>query len=274
MDLYYENNKLARVRVAGMSGSSGIGFFRLVANLEFTFTSRDDNVTLFPLTGRLAVGNRDVGRLFPLAAELTKATPRDYPDTIALYADLDRPRVEALEAIRDGGALNVDVHVGGQVMSKQHGLCSLRSASDNYQLNQTGWIDVLRQMGYGETMLVEVPVTDGIKKATKFLAAAQKAVGLGNYREAVGACRDVLEAVSMGVDDGDEHDPDFTPLFANTRSKDKQARLRVLRQALKILTHPARHVDEVTVLFDWNREDAVSAIAATAALLRWQSAAK
>ena len=274
MDLYYENNKLARVRVAGMSGSSGIGFFRLVANLEFTFTSRDDDVTLFPLTGRLAVGNRNVGHLFSPAAELTKAAPRDYPDTKVLYIDLDRPRIDALEAIRNGGALTLDVHVAGQVISNQHGLCSLRDASDSYQLNQTGWIDILRQMGYGETMLIEVPVTDGIGKTTEYLAAAQKAVGLGHYREAVGACRDVLEAVSMGVGDGDERDPDFTPLFANTRNKDKQARLRVLRQALKILTHPARHVDEVAVLFDWNREDAVSAIAATAALLRWQAAAK
>lgn len=274
MDLWYENSKLAHVRVAGMNGSSGIGFFRLMVHLEFIFTSGGDEATLFPLTGRLAVGNRDVGHLFSPAAELTKATSRDYPDTKVLYIDLDRSRIEALEAIRNGGALSLDVHVAGQVISKQHGLCSLRDASDSYQLNQSGWIDILRQMGYGETMLIEVPVTDGIGKTTEYLAAAQKAIGLGHYREAVGACRDVLEALSMGVGDSDERDSDFTALFANTRTKDKQARLRVLRKALKILTHPARHVDEVTVPFDWNREDAVSAIAATAALLRWQAAAK
>lgn len=272
--MHYENIKLARVAVTGMTGSSGIGFFRLMVNLEFTFTSGGDDAILFPLTGRLVVNNRDVGRLFPVVADLTKPTPRDYPETKMLYADLDRPRVEALEAIRDGGALNVDVHVAGQVMSKQHGLCSLRDASEKYLLNQSDWIEILRQMGYAETMLIEVPVTDGIRKATEYLGAAQKAMGLGHYRDAVGACRDVLDALSMAVGDGDERDPDFTPLFANTRNKDKQARLRVLRQALKILTHPARHVDEVTVLFDWNREDAVSAIAATAALLRWQAAAK
>jgi hypothetical protein len=64
MDLYYENNKLARVRVAEMSGSSGIGFYRLVANLEFTFTSRDDDVTLFPLTGRFPLLQRVVATAF------------------------------------------------------------------------------------------------------------------------------------------------------------------------------------------------------------------
>jgi len=219
MDLWYENSKLAHVRVAGMNGSSGIGFFRLMVHLEFIFTSGGDEATLFPLTGRLAVGNRDVGHLFSPAAELTKATPRDYPDTKVLYIDLDRSRIEALEAIRNGGALSLDVHVAGQVISKQHGLCSLRDASDSYQLNQSGWIDILRQMGYGETMLIEVPVTDGIGKTTEYLAAAQKAIGLGHYREAVGACRDVLEALSMGVGDSDERDSDFTALFANTRNK-------------------------------------------------------
>jgi hypothetical protein len=114
MDLYYENIKLARVAVTGMTGSSGIGFFRLMVNLEFTFTSGGDDAILFPLTGRLLVNNRDVGRLFPVVADFTKATPHDYPETKMLYADLDRPRVEALEAIRNGGALNVDVHVAGR----------------------------------------------------------------------------------------------------------------------------------------------------------------
>jgi hypothetical protein len=40
-----------------------------------------------------------------------------------------------------------------------------------------------------------------------------------------------------------------------------------LRRAARVFTHPARHQDQVTALFDWNRIDATSTISMVAALL-------
>lgn len=270
MDLHYGNHKLARARVAGIRGARGLGFFRLEVNVELNYTPRQDDPMLFPLLGTLHVNNQELGRLSAYGCEFFQTTPQDYPDSHVLYADLDHPRVQALEAIRNGGSLTFEVRIGGQVFSKQYGFCSLQIATESHSLNQSSWLEVLGQMGYRHAMLIEVPVTDDHKKSTGYLAAAEKEMRLGHYREAVGACRDALEALSLGLGDQDESDPEFSTLLANTRSKDKAARLRVLRRALKLMTHPARHVDEVAVRFDWDREDAASAIAMIAAVLRWQ----
>ena len=156
------------------------------------------------------------------------------------------------------------------MFSKQLGFCSLHVVEEAHTLNQSSRIEVLNQMGYRQSMLIEIPVMDDNKKSAGHLAAAEKAMRLGHYREAVGSCRDVLEAMSLSLGEQDDNDPEFSALFANTRTKDKPARLRVLRRALKIMTHPARHVDDVAVRFDWDREDAESAIAMMAAMLRWQ----
>jgi hypothetical protein len=47
----------------------------------------------------------------------------------------------------------------------------------------------------------------------------------------------------------------------------KADRLRVPRRALKLVMHPARHRDEVSVLIDWSRIDATQLITMTAAFI-------
>lgn len=55
--------------------------------------------------------------------------------------------------------------------------------------------------------------------------------------------------------------------FSGAREMDKAKRLRLLRRAARVFTHPARHRDEVTASFEWNRIDAASTISIVAALL-------
>jgi len=53
---------------------------------------------------------------------------------------------------------------------------------------------------------------------------------------------------------------------------DTADRLRVLRRALKVVTHPARHRDQVTAAIDWSRIDAAQMITMTAAFIIEMSA--
>jgi hypothetical protein len=52
----------------------------------------------------------------------------------------------------------------------------------------------------------------------------------------------------------------------------KAERLRVLRRALKLVTHPARHRDEVTAAIDWSRIDSAQLIFMTAAFINEMAA--
>lgn len=71
--------------------------------------------------------------------------------------------------------------------------------------------------------------------------------------------------------DDDDLDPEITRvLFTNGRTMSKAERLRVLRRALKLVMHPARHQDEVTVNIDWI--DAAQMITMTAAFINEMNA--
>ena len=145
------------------------------------------------------------------------------------------------------------------------------TSTAGYLVNQGMWVQVLEQLGYRKTLLLEVPVvgkdiSPDLAAAAADLQHAQRAMERGDYRDAVGHCRDVMENVLRALKDDDAID------FSNQRTMDKAERLRLLRRAFRVLTHPARHRDEVSVAIDWNRIDAACAISIAAALLTELSA--
>lgn len=150
--------------------------------------------------------------------------------------------------------------------------------SEQYVVYQSMWIDVLEEMDYQRTLLVEVPMPDPnaqpeLAEAVVLLAQSQRHLQFGHDREAVGSRRDVLEQIRLAVGDDDTLDPDLTRvLFANSRSMTKGERLRVLRRALMLVAHPARHRDQVSVAIDWSRMDATQMFTMTAAFVNEMSA--
>jgi len=65
-------------------------------------------------------------------------------------------------------------------------------------------------------------------------------------------------ALKLGVDQA---------VFENNREKTKAERLRLVLRSLKVFTHPARHSDDASVVFGWNRLDASFAISSVAAVI-------
>jgi hypothetical protein len=270
MELSFDSRRLARVAFKTVTGQRGIGFYRLNLTLEFTFLApKEDGVTLVALGGNLFVQSQPLGRLLPLGEPVLRAVDNTlYPRDETLSVELTWAQVDALEAIRNGEGLNFELHLWGRVQSAT-GLHNAYASNEGIRVRQSEWLEVLHQMGFQQTMLIEVPITRESGPVASHLAAAQKASAVGHYRDAVGSCRDVMEAQSTASGDGDDTDSAVQALFANSRQMDKAARLKVLRRAFKLMTHPARHADEVAARFDWDREDAICAVSIASALLRW-----
>jgi hypothetical protein len=221
------------------------------------------------------IGGRSMGRFVPMPGYLPV---RSYPErsnqtSVPLTCDQDRARVEAIEAARAGGHLTLDVSLNGRFSTG-----SAFSAVEQYVVNQGVWIEVLAELGYQRTLLVEVPMPDpntqpDLADAVALLAQSQHHLLLGHDRDAVGSLRDVLEQVKLALGDDDTIDPDLHRiLFDHSRSMTKGERLRVLRRALMLVTHPARHRDQVSVAIDWSRIDATQMITMTAAFVNEMSA--
>ncbi len=229
---------------------------------------------LTDLVAEVRLGGRSLGRLvampgfFPVKSYPARSNHAQIPMT----CDLDRARIEGIERQRAAHDLTLDLNFFGR-FNDRDGF----SGSEQYNLNRGVWVDVLAQMEYQKTLLIEVPMPDPaaqpeLAEAVGFLAQAQKHMLNNHDRDAVGTLRDALDQLALALGDDDGLDPAGQALFANQKAMTKADRLRVLRRALKLVTHPARHRDEVTVGIDWSRIDSAQMIAMTAAFMNEMAA--
>lgn len=281
-----QNREFAKATDLRIAGARGLGVYRLFVTFGLhlvamrpgepaTITEWDGDVTA---TGK---GGRDeyVGKLRPANAHTVWLEQTEYPrdDQLSFEVELDRSRIEALERVRLGEGLSFTFGLRCRVEWQQMQPLkrTVRVLVDNltYRANQSTWIEVLEGMDYTKVLLMELPVPDRETQPERaevsvHVMQAQEAIAHGHYREAVGHCRDCLEALMMTLGDKDDlSNQALSNLFNDTRAMDKVQRLRVVRRALALLCHPARHVDEATVLIDWRREDAVAAVSMVTALL-------
>jgi hypothetical protein len=211
---------------------------------------------------------RRQGTEFPLTTYQHTSTRN-----ITLEIELDARRIEAIERVRIGGDLFFRVNLCGVAHGGREKSSQPVHATLQYRANQSTWAEVLEQMDYRQTMLLEIPVPRDdtgpqLPEAAKHLQTAQTHMLRGHFRDAVGACRDVMESLSAALnDEGDQLPEVIKSWFEGTRSMGKEERLRIVRRAIKILTHPARHADEVSTSIEWGPTDARAAIIMAAALL-------
>lgn len=268
--------------VSRIAGDRGLGFFRLTMTVDFVIepwtpaAEQDDSPQLTELVAEARTGGRSVGWFVPMTPGYLPI--RTYPSrtnqqSVPLICDLDRARLEAIENVRAGGNLPLDISIQGRF---DHG--SAFSTGEPFLVNQGVWIEVLANIGYQRTILIEVPSPDPLEQpelanAVADLEQAQRHMALGHDRDAIGSLRDALEQVTLAYGDDDSLPPELVrALFDNSRSMTKAERLRVLRRALKLVTHPARHRDQVSVAIEWSRIDSVQMIMMTAAFITEMSA--
>jgi hypothetical protein len=268
-------NRFAEGEVATVLGQRGVGFHRLMIELKFVV---DPHPQPSPRVTQLVAdvmgpSNQLLGRAHPSPNHLPMGAydfVHDHRVTMSL--DLDRKRLEAIEDLRAGGDLQLNLTIYSTLEDGSGGL-NQQQFQVATVVNQGVWVRVLEHLGYGRTLLFEIEAPDGEKEpgmaaAVDQLQLAQKALVDGDYRAAIGACRDVLEEVSKAVGD-DRVQMSGKP----ARDLDKAERLLLLRQALRNVTHPARHRDQVSANIDWTRRDAVSILGMTVAVITGLGAA-
>lgn len=272
----------AKLNLKTLRGEPGLGFYRLIAQVEVTTHGKPagEEVSVINIRGEMQVRGKDqrdryLGNLRRLGTDSSIMTYQHIGDNnFQLEIEMDARRVEAIEEIRLGEDLLFTLTLYGLAYSEREKRSQPVNVTLQYRANQSAWIEILQQMGYRRTMLLEIPllgdeVSPRFPEAAEHLKTAQTRLLCGHFRDAVGACRDVMESLSVVLSDENTQPPEIIKSwFENTRSMGKEERLRIVRRALKLLTHPARHADEVSASIEWRPMDARTVISLTAALLQ------
>jgi len=261
-----------------LNGSLGIGFYRLNVNLYISLlTNATDKRTL----GIAAIR----GELLTALADGTEALITDLvesrfaekheqnpyyanPRNVALHADLPPQRLLALDEVRKGNDLAITLRVRINAFDQLDGKTFPAEASLQFQLTQSDWTRILKEMRFKRTVLLEVEEPD--ENQNSLLAGAvlniRKAHDLlrdGHWAQAVVECRRVAEVIRKMFP--------TVPATAGQKPRDKfrtkGERLRDLDQALFDLCSLASHDDEIGSITPWGPTDARAVFAITTSLV-------
>lgn len=278
MSLNYQHKIIADARCTGVHLQGGIGLYLLRFSIYFDVKAHPDQLAPFRfenVSARVFAGGAPssqtlLGAADPEAPILLRTTT-EYPSSTQLLFDvaLSVSQLEALEAIRTGGDLYFKLHLYGE----SYGTHDPIPAHDDVHVhvNQTEWIRLLKQVGFSEIILFEVPLPaqsdDGIfRSAVDHLRKARDLFLAGHYDESVAKCRLAIENCAKAKGDEQQQGSAVKAYCDNRAAMSTNERLLLIRAAVKHYTQLAHH-DLDDGVSGFRRSDASLILGMTAGLL-------
>ncbi len=297
MGLSYQGYEIANLKRHSFSGEQGLGRH---ARLHFGIEMDVNATLLHDLTGA-SLSNPVPMKLYSVGGSVTVKTRKRptvnlghlYTDRpvwlstslqsrkhyLSMFVDISPEHIEALEESRNGeGGLEFTLSIAA--LTEHNGNIDHARESVLFSINQSDWLNVLTQIGYGDFILFEIPAPMSVAADTDYIARLRNArqdIWLGKYDEAVIACRTALacywdakklagaitasERVFCGKRNGASTDGAGA---RNTMSKDE--RFLLLYRAAKHLTDAPAH-PEGRPPQPFTRSQAISVLGIVAALL-------
>lgn len=147
-----------------------------------------------------------------------------------------------------------------------------RSTNISGEIPRSKWIDYLSQMGWEETLIVEIPAQRLRGRSPGAVNRYKEALDLhrqGNYRKALAACRDAFEALAWRYSEKEADRPDMKMLRKYFDDTEKGDRLDAILERFQRFLHLGRHEQAADKGIEINREDSLFALHLTAGMLRY-----
>ena len=241
-------------RPSGIHGAPMIGAYLMRYFLNYKMPAWEKSYRFSNARAKISVenGSRLLGYATPEVPFVLTSRPHHQEATVSFELVLNAHQLEALERVRLGGELTFVIDIYGEIFDEHN--CDFRNERIHFPVNQKAWIDVLKDIGFSNGILVELPVSkaqNSTSLAWKAIERAKEHLYYGNYDEVVGSCRKALEDIRA---DGEEIAKARDAFVTTRREMSKRERLIYALDALEHYTHPAQHVEG---LESYSRDDAI-----------------
>ena len=183
---------------------------------------------------------------------------------------LNSYQVNLLEGIRNGKDLQFKLKIYGEIDGDE-GSGTTRDEIIFY-VNQSQWLDILKQIKYGEYLLFEVPLPvekeyENLKSVVDLLNQAKNHFLYGNYDDTVASCRKALESLAHQLNEKRKQAEAKRQFKEKEQTLSKQQRILLIREVLRHLTHLAHHVSDTGEVVPFSRNEANFVMGSTAAII-------
>jgi hypothetical protein len=272
MQINVQNNNhqtVANIQHVQVHGQPGVGSYTLLMRLTFQPVAIKIQTILRNL--RIRIGLPDSARPIIAWGEKDDQGPITFTEysnsnDAFFYVSLSTSLLNALEQIRGGGDLNLQIILTGTTI--QGASAQDFAQMGNYVIPQQQWVTALGEMNFMRSLLYEIKfkgnLTNKPSSAESLLHNAIQHFSKGHYTESVGYCRKIIEYLEKNEANKEK--------AINTVSKYKSARedmtleerILFLREALKNATQLSVHHTEDG---EFSRKQANAILGITIALI-------
>lgn len=231
--LSYSNYVIVEVECRTVTVQSTVGRYRLFFHLKFDLKKWESAQLrgyvpyVNGLRATAMVNGALLGTALPTEEDFLSPVDPVIPGTVTatrtFALDLDRQALEAIERIREGRDVAFELEVTGTASILTLGEGDIRetpfgalrqlepllveprlsTAYVYHRVPRSDWIELLNAMGYGRTLLFEIPwpqgKEDGLSEAVSRFEAARALFLSGAYTEAVGKLRDSMSRAAAAA---------------------------------------------------------------------------
>lgn len=276
MTLTHNSRIVAEPIFLGVSGAPAAGAYllRFSLSLQVKEWPERQGLVLSLDRARLAVKGEDDSPVFlgfasPESTVLIRLSAHSYVSNCLFDCLLIPSAMVAIEAIRAGGDLEFSLKLQGHTTFEVESMPLADELS--CRVNQKDWLRVLREVGFRDTLLFEVPLPKKgesyvARSAIEFLHRAREHPLSGHYDESVATCRRAIESLEAFLDATHDRRTAVVAYQTDKKSMTRSQRADLVREAIVHFSHPSHHGEFNSVEDDVSRHDATMALGVTAAL--------
>jgi hypothetical protein len=264
IEIRHNNSYIIEFNRLDVQGRSAAGGYAFTFIFRGSRQACETPITIFDISMGISLADSAV----PLIASIPSSTQivqcNGYPNNneqLIFETILTKEKVNALEDCRQESELNLNISLRA-LTSSSEGLLSSYEAS-NIVIPRESWLNALKNSGFRQTLLFEIPLPTVPEGLMVILSKAQEFIETGHYKDAVMQCRHVIEKIEMMRDDKNlSRDANSKAHGKERMSMSSIERLLSLREQLKNICQLGAHGSE-----DFTRSQAKAVLGITLALL-------
>lgn len=273
MSFQYESGHEAiDFRAGSVSGREALNSYLIYFSVPYDLKAWRDcygtiKNTFRDFRARVELGQESVriGSAMPEFPQVLTANEFGESGVLGFELLLSATKIEKIEEFREGDGIEIKLRITGERVGQQY---TVQHDDVLFRINQSQWVDVLKQMNFGTYLLCEVPIELGTDEQLRDVwLAMEKARSLlynGHFDNAVMECRKALETTIKRVGLVEELSRIITKSRQGHRKLSKRERILYLYEAARRAMHLAAHPDENDEVVTFSRREALLIFSLTA----------
>lgn len=263
ISIRHSSNNLVEFDQLQINGRKALGGCAFVFTLKGKSASIEPSASILNLSLSLSTLNQKelIVSSIPSSTQLIKCSQYSNSEQHSFEIVFTKEQINSLEEYRQEKDLQLGI--GLRALTESNGQTFPSFDLTSGDIPREEWLKALKDSGFRQTILFEVPLPETDEVVGLFVAKAQEFIETGHYKDAVMQCRHIIEAIESVRGDKKLSSTANDKAHSNER-KDMTTieRMLSLREQLKNVVQMGAHGSEI-----FTRSQAKAVLGMTLALL-------